>query len=147
MIQKMFVQKSKNNAVFLIKQLFFFNKTIIYFYGKSIQMEIINTIILETRAYSWGTRQIISYNRKFIRDFPMHSSAIYHLVSQQVYISKVGVAIWTKGHHLLFNLRMTTTHPHPQPPILALGKGKKLPLHDTSSVKLFISEKYISNIT
>ena len=34
----------------LIKQLF--NKTIIYFYGKSIQMEIINNIILETRAYS-----------------------------------------------------------------------------------------------
>ena len=62
-----------------------FNKTIIYFYGKSIQMEIINNIILETRAYSWGTRQIISYNRKFIRDFPMHSSAIYHLVSQQVF--------------------------------------------------------------
>ena len=29
-----------------------FNKTIIYFYGKSIQMEIINNIILETRAYS-----------------------------------------------------------------------------------------------
>ena len=28
------------------------NKTIIYFYGKSIQMEIINNIILETRAYS-----------------------------------------------------------------------------------------------
>ena len=29
-----------------------FNKTINYFYGKSIQMEIINNIILETRAYS-----------------------------------------------------------------------------------------------
>ena len=34
----------------MIKQSF--NKTIIYFYGKSIQMEIINNIILETRAYS-----------------------------------------------------------------------------------------------
>ena len=56
-------------------------------------MEIIKNIILETRAYSLGTRQIISYNRKFIRDFPMHSSAIYHLVSQQVYISKIGVPI------------------------------------------------------
>ena len=125
-----------------------FNKTIIYFYGKSIQMEIINNIILLTRAYTWGTRQIISYNRKFIRDFPMHSSAIYHLVSQQVYISKVGVAIWTKGHHLLFNLRMTIDHhtSPPQPPILALGKGKSCH-YMTQARWNYSSRKNISNIT
>ena len=38
--------------LFLLIKQSFFNKTIIYFYGKSIQMEIINDIIVETRAYS-----------------------------------------------------------------------------------------------
>ena len=53
MITKRFDEMPKSFDVHLqLTTFLFFNKTIIYFYGKSIQMEIINNIILETRAYS-----------------------------------------------------------------------------------------------
>ena len=43
---------------------------------------------------------------------------------------RVEVVIWTKEHHLLFDLMMTHTHPHPKPQLIPI-LGKELSLLNT----------------